>query len=140
MSSEPPILHREVIILLLVHFFVDDILLRHAQRAAGSSLVDFGCSSGRLYPGLKAAVTPSRCGNIGPGQRHSAKGQTLIDHGDVPLLVLFMSALSLDDLGRGDGSRRRHFRPTTEGESKIKRLASDRWNDRRGQQKGELLI
>ena len=39
MGSEPSILQWKVIVLLFVHLFIDNILLGHSERTAGSSLV-----------------------------------------------------------------------------------------------------
>jgi hypothetical protein len=58
------ILCRQVIVFFFVHLFINDILLGDAQRTTCPLLVDLRSSAGRLYTGLQAAVTATRCSNV----------------------------------------------------------------------------
>ena len=68
-----------IFIFLLIHVFVDDILLGDLECAAGSLLVDLGCSASRLDTGLDGAIRSARCSDIRS------------------LLILLVRALSLRD-------------------------------------------
>lgn len=59
MCCEASVLHGQVIVLLFVHLFVDDVLLSDAQRTAGSPFVDLRGSAGRFDAGFEAAVAAS---------------------------------------------------------------------------------
>jgi hypothetical protein len=63
-GTQPLILGRKILIFLLIHFFVDDILLGHAKATTRSLLMDLRSSTRRLNARLKAAVTSSRCCNV----------------------------------------------------------------------------
>lgn len=65
MGGESSVLEREVVILLFVHLLIDDILLRHPQRATCASFVDLGCSPRRLDSGLETSIAPPRGSNVG---------------------------------------------------------------------------
>ena len=61
---EPLVLGRQIIVLLFIHFLVDDILLSDAQSATSALLVDFRSSSRRLNACLQTTVTAARGSNI----------------------------------------------------------------------------
>jgi hypothetical protein len=64
MSCEATVLHRQVIVLLLIHLFVDDVLLGDTERSACASLVDLGSTAGRLDSGFETTVTATRGSDI----------------------------------------------------------------------------
>lgn len=61
---EALVLRGQVIVLLFVHFFIDDILLRYTQCTTSTLLVDLGSSTGRLNASLETAITAARGRNI----------------------------------------------------------------------------
>lgn len=65
MSCQTTVLHGQIVVFLLVHLFVDDILLSDAQGTSRTSLVNFGSSTSGLDTCLETAVTPARRCNIG---------------------------------------------------------------------------
>lgn len=104
---EPLVLSGQVVVFLFVHLFVDNILLGDAQSTPRSFLVNLRCSTRRLNPRLKAAVTAARCGNVRTATT-SASIHNMIenrrDEGSIPLLVLFVSALRLHGLRSRKGA------------------------------------
>ena len=64
MGSESTVLHRQIVVVFFVHFFIDDILLRDAERAASATLVDLRSSSRRLDSRFQAAVTTAGSGDV----------------------------------------------------------------------------
>merc|ERR1712070_1110171 len=89
-GGQTTVLHRQIVVLLFVHFFIDDILLRDAERATSATLVDLRSPSSRLDSRFQAAVTAAGSGDV------------------CSLLVLFVRALCLDRLDGGHGSQGRH--------------------------------
>lgn len=78
-SVQSLVLCRKVVVLLFVHFLVDDILLGDAQGATGALLVDLGSATGRLDACLETAVASTRCSNVGAGE---VSGRTLVGERD----------------------------------------------------------
>jgi hypothetical protein len=64
-GTQPLVLGRQTVILFLVHLFVDDVLLSHAQGTTSSRLANLRCSSGRLHARFQIAITASRCRDVG---------------------------------------------------------------------------
>ena len=95
---ESPILHRQIVVFLFVHFLVNDILLGNTQRTTSASFVNFRGPPSGLHTCLKTSVTSSRGSDVSTTQMLDTIDQV---HGidDVPLLVLFMGSLSLEHLG-----------------------------------------
>ena len=56
---QPSVLHRQVVVLLLIHLFIDHILLGDSQGAPCATLVDLGCSACRFDSGFQTAITSS---------------------------------------------------------------------------------
>lgn len=54
------------VVLLLVHFLVQDNLLRYLEGLASALLVDLGSSVGGLYAGFEAAIASPGGGNVCP--------------------------------------------------------------------------
>ena len=105
----------QVVILLLVHFFVDDVLLGDAEGAAGAALVDFRCSSGRLDSRLETSIAAAGGGNVRSVvslartiHRHHRISSPALEGRHQPLLVFFMCSFGLERLGRWDGPLGRH--------------------------------
>lgn len=97
------VLGRQIIILFLIHLLVDDILLSNTKSAARSLLMNFRSSARRLNARFKAAVTASRSSNVCTGNNKQVTS-TIRNYSDIPLLILFVSAFSLDRFGRGESS------------------------------------
>lgn len=104
MGLQSAVLRWEVIILLLIHFFIDDILFGNPETSAGSLLVNLGRTSRRFNAGFQAAITAARGSDVGPA--FSLNGQFLLVAAstNVPLLVLFVSSFCLNRSARADGS------------------------------------
>jgi hypothetical protein len=64
MGCEATVLHGQVVVLLLVHLFVDHILLGDTKRSACASLVDLGSTAGGLDSCFETAVTTTRGSNV----------------------------------------------------------------------------
>ncbi len=70
-GGEAAILHGQVVVLLLVHFLVDDILLSYPERTSCALLMDLRRASGGLEPGLETSVATTGSGNIGSKTKQS---------------------------------------------------------------------
>lgn len=64
MGIETLVLSGKVIILLFIHFLVDNILLRDAQSTTSSLLVNFRSSTRRFNARLQTTVTATRSSDI----------------------------------------------------------------------------
>ena len=60
----PSIGEWDVIVLFLVHLFIQHILLGDAEGAAGTLLVDLGGTARRFKTSLETAVASTRGGNV----------------------------------------------------------------------------
>ncbi|KAG9991652.1 hypothetical protein KCU98_g195, partial [Aureobasidium melanogenum] len=60
MSGEATVLHGQVVVLLLVHLFVDNVLLSYAKRSSCASLVNLRSATSRLDSGLETTITAAR--------------------------------------------------------------------------------
>lgn len=65
MCRQSTIGQRQIVVLLLVHFLVDDILLGDAERATGATFVNLRGATSRLDAGFQTAIGATRCSDIG---------------------------------------------------------------------------
>lgn len=102
------VLGWKVVILLFVHFFIDDILFGDAKTSASSFLVNLRCTSRRFNTSFQTAITAARSSNV--GSVNPLDDVLLVTvSSSAPLLVLFVSSLCLNRSARTDGgSQWRH--------------------------------
>jgi len=106
--SETTVLHWQVVSFLLVHLFIDYILLRDSERTASTALVNLTSTSGALDTSFQTTVTTARGSDVSSEKELVLIRESNLEK-DKPLLVLLMSTLSLERLRSGHSSDWRHF-------------------------------